>query len=60
MMIAPLASVANELKDNNAGAIRYGEVVNAFKDALAQMKVELDDEEMGKFVEKTVADAIYT
>ena len=38
----------------------YNEVVKAFKDALSQMKVVLDDEEMGKFVEKTVADAIYT
>lgn len=38
----------------------YNEVVKAFKDALGQMKIELDDEEMGHFVEKTVADAIYT
>lgn len=38
----------------------YNETVEAFKDALAQMKIVLDDEEMGNFVEKTVADAIYT
>lgn len=38
----------------------YNDVVNAFKDALGQMKIVLDDEEMGHFVEKTVADAIYT
>jgi hypothetical protein len=38
----------------------YNEMVGAFKDALAQMKVELDDVEVGAFVNKTVADAIYT
>ena len=38
----------------------YDSMVNAFKDALGQMKVVLDDEELGTFVEKTVADAIYT
>ena len=38
----------------------YNELVSAFKDALSQMKVVLDDEELGNFVEKTVADAIYT
>ena len=38
----------------------YNEMVGAFKDALSQMKVELDDVEVGAFVNKTVADAIYT
>ena len=40
--------------------ITYQTMVNAFKDALGQMKVELDSEAMGGFIEKTVADAIYT
>ena len=44
---------------NNINSFAYGEMVNAFKDALSQMKVVLDDEEMGGFIEKTVADAIY-
>ena len=35
-------------------------MVKAFKEALSQMKVDLDSEQMGAFVEKTVADAIYT
>lgn len=34
-------------------------MVDAFKTALSQMKIELDDEVAGKFVEKTVARAIY-
>ena len=38
----------------------YNVLVNAFKDALSQMKVELDDEVAGAFVEKTVSDKIYS
>lgn len=35
------------------------DMVSAFKEALAQMKIELDDEVAGRFVERTVANAIY-
>lgn len=35
-------------------------MLNAFKAALREMKVEMDSDEMGRFVERTVADAIYT
>lgn len=38
----------------------YNLVVGAFKDALSQMKVELDDDEIGTFIDKTVTRAIYT
>lgn len=38
----------------------YADIVNAFKTALSQMVVEMDDEQMGKFVERTVTRAIYT
>ena len=38
----------------------YYDVVEAFKNALSEMKIELDDENVGKFVDKTVARAIYT
>ena len=38
----------------------YYSMVSAFKNALLQVKVEMDSDEMGRFVEKTVADAIYT
>ena len=54
-----LASVAKSVSSANNDNNRYNETVEAFKDALGQMKIVLDDEEMGNFVEKTVADAIY-
>ena len=38
----------------------FSSMVIAFKTALSEMTVEMDDETMGKFVEKTVARAIYT
>lgn len=37
----------------------YSNMVNAFKDALGQMKIEMNDEEMGKFVDKTVSNLVY-
>lgn len=37
----------------------YQSMVSAFKDALGQMTVELDDKQVGKFVTKTVTNAIY-
>ena len=38
----------------------YNSMLNAFQEALASMKIELDDEVAGKFVKDTVANAIYT
>ena len=38
----------------------YLSVVEAFKEALSEMKIELDDETMGKFVDKTVVRAVYS
>lgn len=37
----------------------YTDTVDAFKDALGQMQITLDDEQVGRFVNKTVANAIY-
>ena len=42
------------------GSITYTDLVNAFKEALTGVDVELDDIKVGKFVKKTVTDAIYT
>ena len=39
---------------------QYASVISAFKEALKEVKVEMDSDEMGRFVERTVADAIYT
>jgi hypothetical protein len=59
--------IAGELKaDMSIGTIgrdsekEFNGMVKAFKDALKEMKVELDNEEMGAFVENTVTRAIYS
>ena len=49
---------ANGYNGYNA-PISYNNMVGAFKEALSQMTVELDDDKVGKFVTKTVANAIY-
>lgn len=46
------ASVQAEIERNS--------LVGAFKQALSEMKIEMDDYEMGKFVDKTVSRAIYS
>lgn len=42
------------------GSLGYRNLVNAFKEALLDVDVTLDDVKVGKFVKKTVSDAIYT
>ena len=42
-----------------SGSSNYYSMVDAFKQALSEMKIELDDEVAGHFVETTVANAIY-
>lgn len=63
-----IKKVANELKNSYprtspgpvSGDVEFKEIVAAFKTALKEVKVELDGEEAGKFVERTVTRAIYT
>lgn len=43
-----------------SGGRSYNAMVEAFKDALSHVKIEMDDEEMGHFVDKTVTKLIYT
>ena len=38
----------------------FNSIVEAFKTALSEMKIELDDENMGKFIDRTVARTIYS
>ena len=60
--------VAGELQNYNnletswsgSNDLSFKEMVKAFKTALGEMQIELDDEPMGKFVEKTVTEAIYS
>ena len=59
-MTTPLTEFTKATQSNTLTYTLYTELVSAFKGALSQMKVELDDEEVGKFIEKTVANAIYT
>ena len=42
-----------------SGGASYKAMVEAFKDALSQVKIEMDDEEMGHFVDRTVTKLIY-
>ena len=42
-----------------SGSSSYYNMVDAFKEALSEMKIELDDEVAGRFVETTVTNAIY-
>lgn len=42
-----------------SGGRSYAAMVEAFKEALLQVKIEMDDEEMGHFVDKTVTKLIY-
>lgn len=44
----------------SASGGNYNNMVEAFKNALSQVKIEMDDEEMGHFVDKTVTKLIYT
>lgn len=39
---------------------KYNMLIDSFKRALSEMKIEMDSEIMGKFVEKTVSNAIYS
>lgn len=59
-IVPALTNATNNVVSANNGQNVYNDTVEAFKDALGQMKIVLDDEEMGNFVEKTVADAIFT
>ena len=53
------ASMARENADNAPQALRYDETVDAFKEALSDMQIILDNETAGKFIEKTVTRYVY-
>ena len=60
MPIGGLSDTLNALSNPANADYNYNRVVDAFKDALSQMTVELDDDQVGKFVIRTVENAIYT
>ena len=43
-----------------AASIGYADMVNAFKEALYQVKIEMDDVAMGHFIDKTMTSLVYT
>ena len=53
------SNLKNSLSNNNNSNNYNNNLIEDFKTALSQMKIELDDEVAGKFVKKTVEDAIY-
>lgn len=66
-LISQTEALASGMSDafNASGSVsasggNYNNMVEAFKDALSQVKIEMDDEEMGHFVDKTVTKLIYT
>lgn len=56
---AEMGSVRSQSAASAASAMQYDDAVEAFKDALSQMQIVLDDETAGKFVERTVTRYIY-
>lgn len=54
----PMQSNTNTLQNINSQK-QYDYLVDSFKQALSEVSVEMDDEVFGKFIEKTVARAIY-
>lgn len=66
-LISQTEALANGMSDafnansgiSVSGGRSYNSMVEAFKDALLQVKVVMDDEEMGHFVDKTVTKLIY-
>lgn len=51
---------ANVVKGSAKKDSAYGNMVASFKQALSEMKIELDSEVAGQFVDKTVSRLIYT
>ena len=51
---------ANVNGSASSSASSYNNMLGAFKQALAEMKIELDDEVAGKFVENTVTNLVYS
>lgn len=66
-LISQTEALANGMSDafnanggvSASGGRSYDSMVEAFKDALSKVKIEMDDEEMGHFVDKTVTKLIY-
>ena len=56
----PTSFDVNSTVTGSGSNYSYISMVDAFKEALSEMKIELDDDEVGRFVDKTVTRLIYT
>ena len=56
----PTSFDTNVSVGSSSGSVGFDSMVSAFKEALYQVKIEMDDEEMGKFVDKTVTRLVYS
>ena len=54
-----IQSSINGSSYNNLNYLSYDRMVDAFKDALESVKIEIDDEVAGHFVEKTITRLVY-
>ena len=52
-------SFADTSDTARASELEQISLINSFKEALSQMKIEMDDQEMGSFVDKTVTRLVY-
>ena len=52
-------SVEMQASGSPLTGMSFNDLVSAFKEALTGVDVELDDQQVGRFVRKTVTDAIY-
>lgn len=55
----PTSITGSALSGGSGSTLTFDDMVNAFKEALTEMKIEMDSDEMGKFVDKTVTNLIY-
>lgn len=51
--------IDTNISRSGAYGSNYYMMVDAFKEALGQMKIELDDDEVGRFIDKTVTRLVY-
>ena len=60
MAVARISGSNSNSLENMKRESEYNMLVDSFKQALSEMKVEMDETTMGKFVENTVSSAVYS
>ena len=57
---SPVTTVGDNVQNLTPEGVDFDTLVDAFKEALLGVSVEMDDETMGKFVTRTIVNEIYT